>query len=118
MLQLRKKIKVLQINVTYNEGSTGKIVYDLHNELKDSGFESIVCYGRGRRQSGAGIYKTSSEIEAKTTNLMSRFSGQYNGALFATPILIQTIKWKKPEIVHVSFCLWACGDNLYKIFER
>lgn len=40
-------MKVMQVNCTYREGSTGKIMYDIHTFLKESGHASTVCYGRG-----------------------------------------------------------------------
>lgn len=95
-------MKVLHINVTYNKGSTGKIVYDLHNELKRFKFDSMVCYGRGQKESAGGVYKTSSEMEAKLNNLRSRITGlQYNGAVIATRKLICIIKKENPDLIHL-----------------
>ena len=42
-------MKVLQVNCVYKKGSTGKIVYDIHTELKYRVIASIVCYGRGKK---------------------------------------------------------------------
>lgn len=33
-----------QINVVYKKGSTGKIVYDLHSQLTNDGYESAVYF--------------------------------------------------------------------------
>ena len=35
-------MKVIQINCVYNTGSTGKITYDLHNELDKKGIQNLV----------------------------------------------------------------------------
>lgn len=40
-------MKVIQINCTYNKGSTGKIVYLLHDYLLKQGDDSLVLYGVG-----------------------------------------------------------------------
>ena len=40
-------MKIMQINVVYKTGSTGKIVYELHSYLEKHNITSIVCYGRG-----------------------------------------------------------------------
>ena len=40
-------MKILQINSVYKNGSTGKIVYDIHTGLTSKNIESIVCFGRG-----------------------------------------------------------------------
>ena len=42
-------MKVLQVNVVYKNGSTGKITADIHTELLKNGIESVVCYGRGSK---------------------------------------------------------------------
>ena len=43
-------MKIIQINCVYKRGSTGKIVYDLHSLAVENGFESIVLYGRGKKE--------------------------------------------------------------------
>ena len=42
-------MKILQINCVYKNGSTGKIVADIHTELKNAGHHSAVCYGNGQK---------------------------------------------------------------------
>jgi molecular chaperone DnaJ len=42
-------MKVLLLNVTCKYGSTGKIVYDLYNDINKRGDEFAVCYGRGKK---------------------------------------------------------------------
>ena len=78
-------MKVLQVNCVYNTGSTGKIVYDVHCELLNSGFESVVCYGRGAKTNDKNVYKTCGEIYSKLNNLLTRFTGiMYGGCFFST----------------------------------
>ena len=67
-------MKVAQVNVVYQKGSTGKIVYDLHTMLQENNFESIVCYGRKEMGLQENVYKISSEIEAKFHALYTRIS--------------------------------------------
>ena len=43
-------MKVLQINTTYNIGSTGRIVAGIDDILVNSGIESYVAYGYGNLQ--------------------------------------------------------------------
>lgn len=110
-------MKVLQVNCVYKEGSTGKIVYDLHNTLKNKGIESIVCYGRGKKICEPFVYKTSSEFLGKFNNLKSRFTGiQYNGSFLATSKLKNIIKKEKPDIVHLQ-CINGFFMNIYKIIS-
>lgn len=108
-------MKVVQINVVYKKGSTGKIVYDLHSEFLKHGIESIVFYGRGEKVKEANVYKCSTEIESKINALKSRITGlQYNGSIFATRKLINQIKFESPDIVHLH-CLNGYFVNIYKL---
>ena len=108
-------MKVLQINCVYKKGSTGKITQDIHEELLKRGHESIVCYGRGNKTNEKNVYKTCSELEAKLTNLHSRFTGlMYGGAYCATKKLISIIKKEKPDVVHLQ-CINGYFVNIYKL---
>ena len=108
-------MKVMQINCVYNSGSTGKIVYDLHNELKASGMESIVCFGRGKDPKEEKIYKVCSDIHCKINSLWSRITGiMYGGCLISTDKLFRIIKREKPDIVHLH-CLNGYFVNIYRL---
>lgn len=110
-------MKVMQINCVYNTGSTGKIVHDIHNSLKENGIESIICYGRGKKTDETGVYKTSSEFLAKFNNVKSRFTGiQYNGSFIATRKLINIIKKTKPDVVHLH-CINGFFVNIYTLVK-
>ena len=54
-------MKVIQINCTYNKGSTGKIVYLLHDYLLRQGDDSLVLYGVGENNTDSNIIKVVSE---------------------------------------------------------
>ncbi len=108
-------MKVMQINCVYKTGSTGKIVYDIHTELKKNGVESVVCYGRGKKINEPKVYKTSSEIVAKFNNVKSRFTGMpYGGCFFATNRLLRVIKQEKPDVVHLH-CINGFFVNIYRL---
>lgn len=110
-------MKVMQINCVYKKGSTGKIVYDIHTELKRQGIDSVVCYGRGVKVTENGVYKTSSEVLAKFNNIKSRFTGTpYNGSFFATNRLLGIIKKEKPDVVHLH-CINGYFVNIYRLVE-
>lgn len=110
-------MKVLQINCVYNNGSTGKIVNDIHNVLLENGIESVVCYGRGKKTNEPFVYKTSTELEAKFNNLKSRLGGlQYGGCIFSTHKLLNIIKKENPDIVHLH-CINGFFVNIYKLIE-
>lgn len=108
-------MKVLQVNVVYKNGSTGKITADIHTELLKNGIESVVCYGRGLKVDEPYVYKTCGELYAKMNNAFSRITGiMYAGCLFSTRKLINIIKREKPDIVHLQ-CINGYFVNIYKL---
>ncbi|MBQ8907580.1 MAG: glycosyltransferase [Clostridia bacterium] len=108
-------MKVLQVNVVYNTGSTGKIMCDIHAELVKQGIESVICYGRGKKTQDKNVYKICGELYSKFNNLLSRFTGLlYGGCYFSTQKLFRIIKKEKPDIVHLH-CLNGHFVNIYKL---
>ncbi|MBE7027139.1 MAG: glycosyltransferase [Ruminococcaceae bacterium] len=110
-------MKILQINCVYNSGSTGKIVYDISNTLKQKGFDSVVCYGRGKKVSEPNVYKVSTEFEAKIHSLLARLFGvQFGFSPIATAKTINIIKKEKPDVVHLH-CLNGNFINVYRLLD-
>lgn len=110
-------MKVLQINVVYKNGSTGKIVYDIHSSLLKYGIESIVCYGRGSKVNEPGIYKIGPECLMRIQSIRSRITGYiYSGCTISTNKIIKIIEKENPDIVHLH-CLNGYIVNIYKILE-
>lgn len=108
-------MKILQVNVVYNIGSTGKIVYDIHTELKKQNIESVVCYGRGEAVRENDIHKICGESDSDFNHFWANLSGiLYGGCLLSTNKLISTIKKEKPDIVHLH-CLNGYFVNIYRL---
>lgn len=108
-------LKILQVNVVYNNGSTGKITYDIHQELKSQGHESIVCYGRGDSIDEQDVYKTCGEMYSHFNHYMTRLTGvMYGGCFYSTNKLISVIKKEKPDIVHLQ-CINGYFVNIYQL---
>lgn len=111
-------MKVLQVNCVYRKGSTGKLVFDLHEELQAAGIDSVICYGRGKRAREPNVYKTSSEVAAKVNALWARISGiQYGGSLLATRRLLRIIDRERPDVVHLH-CLNGYFVNIYRLLDH
>ncbi|MBP3706138.1 MAG: glycosyltransferase, partial [Clostridia bacterium] len=112
---LNRKKKILQVNVVYKKGSTGKIINDIHTELLTQGYDSLICYGRGKKIKQRNVYKTCSEWYSKLNNLISRFTGvMYGGCFFSTNNLIRIIKRENPDIVHLH-CINGYFVNIYRL---
>ena len=110
-------MKILQVNCVYKTGSTGKIVFDIHNELLTRGIDSVVCYGRGAMVRESGVHKTCGEVYSKVNNLLTRFTGvMYGGCWFSTGRLISIIKKEKPDIVHLH-CINGYFVNIYRLIQ-
>lgn len=101
-------MKILQINIFFDEGSTGKIVGDIHSRLLRDGHQSYVVFGRGKHQvadDAAHLYRTTSDKVSQLYRKLSRVTGlRYNTAYIETYRLIKYIKRLHPDIVHLH-CL-------------
>ena len=110
-------MKILQVNCVYNKGSTGKIVYDICGGLKNKGFESFVCYGRGKKVNEQNVCKVSTEFEAKIHSVFWRLFGvQFGFSPISTAKTINIIKKEKPDVVHLH-CLNGNFINVYRLLE-
>ncbi len=110
-------MKILQVNCVYANGSTGKIVRDIHHELQSKGFESVVCYGRGVKTEEPHVYKTCTEFFGKANNLISRITGlMYGGCFFSTRRLMRIIKVEKPDVVHLH-CINGYFVSIYSLVK-
>lgn len=109
-------MKVIQVNVVYPYGSTGKIVYDIHNELVLNKIDSLVLCGRSESKCEEILYsvgKTYSRIQS----LLGRIHGlSYGGCFFSTKRIINLIKKNKPDVVHLH-CLNGNFVNIYKLIS-
>lgn len=95
-------MKVLLVDVNYKNSSTGKIVYDIYNQMSQNGIEVAVCYGRGPSITGKNIYKFGIDLETYFHALMTRITGLTGFFSFiSTYRLICFIKKFKPDIVHL-----------------
>ncbi|MHB1461985.1 MAG: glycosyltransferase [Armatimonadota bacterium] len=110
-------MKILQINVVYPTGSTGKIVKDIHMQLIADGYDSVVCYGRGPRISDPFVYKTAPELVMMMQSAWSKLSGYaYAGCWFSTVMLTKIIKREKPDVVHIH-CINGYMVNIYSLLK-
>ena len=110
-------MKVLQINCVYKKGSTGKIVYDIHNCLLSANIDSVVCYGRGSLIQESKVFKFCSEFESKLYHLFNKFGWlMYAVCPIATLNLIRIIKEQKPDVVHIHCINGYCVD-IFKLLK-
>lgn len=101
-------MKILQVNIFYDEGSTGKIVADIHQRLIRDGHESYVAYGLSNKKSiekSDKLFKITNNKLALLYRRIARITGlRFNTAYLETIKLIRQIKKINPDIVHLH-CL-------------
>ena len=69
-----RRMKVLFVNLVYGTGSTGKIIADIMNLLKEYGNDVKTLYGTGACSDNADTVKVSGKLEYYFHNAVSRFT--------------------------------------------
>jgi putative colanic acid biosynthesis glycosyltransferase len=109
-------MKVLQINLFYKQGSTGKIVEEIHNGCLENNIQSFVAYAIGKHNEER-TFKFSSRFSSKFYTYLSALTGkQYTYSFFETYKLISIINKIKPDVVNIH-AININTVNKYKILE-
>lgn len=106
-------MKIIQINCVYDNGSTGKIVRDLHQYYCATEHDSFVIYGRGKKSNHKNVHKCATEMGSKARNLISRYTGNlYGMGKTGTQAIIRKIKKIEPDVVHLH-CINGFFCDIY-----
>lgn len=93
---------LLQINVTANSGSTGRIAEDLGRIAISNGWESWIAYGRGNPHSQSRLIRIGSNFDMNLHALQTRlFDNHGLASKKATEHFIRQIKEINPDIIHL-----------------
>ncbi|WP_289687865.1 glycosyltransferase [Muribaculum intestinale] len=93
---------LLQINVTANWGSTGKIAEDIGRIAIEAGWESWIAYGRGNPHSQSKLIRIGSDFDMNLHGLQTRlFDNHGLASNKATKHFIKQIKAINPDIIHL-----------------
>ena len=107
-------MKILQINVIYGHGSTGKIVKTLHERYLSKGLDSYVFYGRGDKTKDPRTIRTGFLLEAKLWRFLQLFTGNFlGGSPLSTWNLKRHIRKLSPDVVH----LHLINGNMVNVFS-
>lgn len=95
-------IKVLQINITANWGSHGKIAEGIGLQVLSEGWESYIAYGRWKNPSRSQLYHIGSNLDEAIHGIGTRIFDNH-GLMSKEPTrkLIAYINTIKPDIVHL-----------------
>lgn len=94
--------KLLQINITANWGSHGKIAEGLGTLAIENGWESHIAYGRWYNKSKSHLYHIGSMMDEYIHGVASRiFDNHGLMSIGATKKLIRHIQLVNPDIIHL-----------------
>lgn len=95
-------MKLLQLNVTANWGSTGKIAEGIGLSAISRGWESSIAYGRYMNSSQSSLIKVGNQFDVYSHYARSKFlDGEGLGSKQATEDLIRKIIQLQPDIIHL-----------------
>ena len=93
-------LTLLQINVSVNTGSTGRIAEEIGQRAKTAGYESYIAYGRAAWKSQSKVIKIGSKWDMRWHGLKSLlFDAHGFGSKKATRQLVQKIDEINPDII-------------------
>ena len=95
-------MKVLQINVTANSGSTGKIAEQIGRLVMAEGWQSMIAYGRYANPSESNLIRIGTKFDIIEHGIESRLLDNHGlASRRATKKFIQKIEKIKPDIIHL-----------------
>ncbi len=111
-------MKICQVNCVYGEGSTGRIVQDLHKTLLKRGHESVVIVPLANRYTKeGGVYTVSNYVLGRLSAIYRRLFGmQYDGAFIQTNRILRILKKEKPDVVHLH-SINGNNINVYRLLR-
>lgn len=93
---------ILQINVTTNSGSTGRIAEGIGIAAQKSGFESWIAYGRHANQSSSRLIRIGSTLDHYEHAIESRlFDNHGLASRRATVSFLREVDKIKPDLIHL-----------------
>lgn len=97
-------MKLLQINVSANSGSTGRIAEDIGLLAMNNGWESYIAYGRTNNNSKNKVIRIGNDFDIKLHGLLTRVFDNHSfgySSKKATKEFIKEIDNIKPDIIHL-----------------
>ena len=94
--------KLLQINITANWGSHGRIAEDIGVLAQEKGWESYIAYGRHANSSQSTLIKIGNMFDEYIHGIQSRLLDNHGLASKKTTLkLVQEIDRIKPDMIHL-----------------
>ena len=110
-------MRILQVNCVYKQGSTGKIVACISDELIALGHDVLTCYGIGEAHYDDHSIKVCSRLEHNSNAMWGRLSGiPFGGMYLSNHRIMKAIQEFQPNIVHIH-CINGYMVNVYKLLQ-
>lgn len=110
-------MRIIQVDVNYDDSSTGKLVKDLQTGLEKLNHKVKCCYGRHTKQTPSTAIKIAHDIEVNIHAGLTRITGFTGGfSPMATKRLISEIEEFKPDVIHLHE-LHGYYIDIYKIIN-
>lgn len=94
--------KLLQINVTANWGSTGRIAEQINNLAAEQGWETYIAYGRNANPCKSKLIKTGCKAQVYEHYLEEKlFDNDGLASRHATKQLVRRIDDIRPDLIHL-----------------
>ena len=98
----RSQLKVLQINSVCGYGSTGRIVTDLYETIRDNGSECLIAYGRKSAPKGIEAIRIGNTWDNYAHVAITRLFDKHGFASTkATKKFLEEIGQINPDIIHL-----------------
>lgn len=95
-------MKVALINSVVDFGSTGRIVREISNGLKDAGHETRIYYGRFPSQNKTNTFYFGNKIGFILHSLQTRLLARHGlGSTFSTYKMIRDLDKYQPDVIHL-----------------
>lgn len=95
-------LRLLQVNVTANWGSTGRIAEEIGQLVIKEGGESIIAYGRWHSESDSKIVRIGNNLDMLIHGIETRFLDNHGmSSRWATRKFIKQIQAFNPSIIHL-----------------
>ena len=95
-------MKVLQINITVNSGSTGRIAEDIGSVLIDSGYKSLIGFGRGNQQSKSETIRIGGKWDIWMHGMQTILFDRHGlASKAATKDFLKIVRQWSPDIIHL-----------------
>lgn len=95
-------MKIVQINVTQNTGSTGKIAEQIGELIQSNGWDSYIVSGRGQMPTSSKSIRINGKFEGLLHVFIKHFAAlDGRGSIWATRNLVKRLKEIQPDLIHL-----------------